>query len=133
MKKDIRILLDGEKVPLLKNKASWNTPLSKLLTFRSDLGNYKKVNNGMNYKDYLRFFLQLKSEKEILYRFMDICEMDVRMTDGNSSFQMDGCIEAVKATANISSGYGYGYQITRSRNYWKEGGKEGALLERKSK
>ena len=71
----------------------------------------------MDYRNYLSFFLQLQPEKQILYRFMDICEMDIRMTEGNSLFQMDGCIEAVKATANVSSGYGPGFQITRTYTY----------------
>lgn len=115
--KDIRILIDGEKVPLFKNKTNWNTPLSQLLTFQSDLGSYKKVSNGMDYGDYLSYFLQLQSEKQLLYRFMDICEMDIRMTAGNDNFQMDGCIEAIKATANVSSGYGHGFQITRTSTY----------------
>lgn len=115
--KDIRILLDGNNVPAVKNKANWNTPLSQLLTFKSHLGTYKTTEEGMNYKDYLSFFLYLKPEKQVLYRFMDICEMDIRKTDGNSYFCMDGCVEAVKATANVSSGYGYGFQITRSYSY----------------
>lgn len=115
--KDIRILLDGNKVPLSKSKGSWNTPLSQLIDFTSHLGNYKVTDEGMSYKDYLNFFLCLKSEKEILYRFMDVCEMDVRMTEGNHFFQMDGCIQAIKATANVSSGYGPGYKITRTFYY----------------
>ena len=69
----------------------------------------------MKYEDYVRYFLNIKAEKELLYRFMDICEMDIRITASNQYFQMDGCIWSVKAKANVSSGYGYGYQI--SRNY----------------
>ena len=48
---------------------------------------------------------------------MDLCEMDIRITEGNQYFQMDGCVSAVKATANISSGYGNGYKITRTYTY----------------
>ena len=115
--KDVRILLDGNKLPLLKNFSTWNTPLSQLFMFSSYLGQYEPSSTGMTYNDYLRFFLTLKSEKEILYRFMDICEMDIRTTRGNEYFQMDGCVGAVKATANISSGYGTGYRITRTYAY----------------
>ena len=115
--KDIRILLDGNKLPLLKTESTWNTSLSQLLLFTSCLDQYKKSEEGMIYEDYLRFFLSLKSEKELLYRFMDICEMDIRITEGNEFFQMDGCVSAVKAKANISSGYGNGYQITRTYSY----------------
>ena len=115
--KDVRILLDGNKLPLLKTFATWNTPLSRLFMFSSYLGQYEPSSTGMTYNDYLRFFLTLKSEEEILYRFMDICEMDIRATDGNQFFQMDGCISAIEATANISSGYGNGYKITRLFTY----------------
>lgn len=115
--KDVRILLDGNKLPLLKNYDTWNTPLSQLFMFSSCLDQYESGDSGMTYNDYLRFLLSLKSEKQTLYRFMDLCEMDIRATKGNEYFQMDGCVAAVKATANISSGYGNGYKITRTYTY----------------
>lgn len=115
--KDVRILLDGNKLPLLKSSTTWNTPLSQLLMFTSCLDQYDVSSEGMSYEDYLRFFLSLKSEEEILYRFMDICEMDIRVTEGNEYFQMDGCISAVKAKVNVSSGYGNGYEISRTYTY----------------
>ena len=115
--KDVRILLDGNKLPLLKTYATWNTPLSQLLVFTSCLEQYEPSSSGMTYNDYLRFLLSLKSEKEVLYRFMDLCEMDIRTTKGNKYFQMDGCVGAVEVTANISSGYGNGYKITRTYTY----------------
>ena len=115
--KDIRILLDGNKLPLLKSESTWNTPLSRLFMFTSYLNDYKVENEGLCYEDYLKFFLSLESEKELLYRFMDLCEMDIRITEGNEYFQMDGCIGAVKAKVNVSSGYGDGYVITRTFQY----------------
>lgn len=115
--KDVRILLDGNKLPLLKSESTWNTPLSNLFIFTSNLDDYKVEKEGFCYEDYLKFFLSLKSEKELLYRFMDLCEMDIRITEGNEYFQMDGCIGAVKAKVNVSSGYGDGYEITRTYQY----------------
>lgn len=115
--KDVRILLDGNKLPLLKTFATWNTPLSQLFMFASYLDRYEESSTGMTYRDYLHFLLSIKEEKVLLYRFMDLCEMDIRITEGNQYFQMDGCISAVKATANISSGYGNGYRITRTYAY----------------
>lgn len=115
--KDIRILLDGNKVPVLKTEETWNTPLSKLVSFSSCLNEYKVIEEGICYEDYLRFFLYKQPEKELLRRFMDICEMDIRVTEGNEYFQMDGCVSGVKAKANVSSGYGNGYEITRTYRY----------------
>ena len=115
--KDIRILLEGHKLPLLKSDSTWNTPLSQLLMFTSCLHQYEILQEGVTYEDYLKFFLSLRSEKELISRFMDICEMDIRETKGNEYFRMDGCIQAVKAKANVSSGYGNGYVITRTYAY----------------
>lgn len=115
--KDVKILLDGNKLPIMKTKESWNTPLSDLLLFTSLLNRYEINNEGVFYEDYLRFFLSQQSEKELLHRFMDLCEMDIRITPGNEYFQMDGCISAVKAKVNVSSGYENGYEITRTFAY----------------
>ena len=101
----------------MKNDSNWNTPLSQLFAFTSHLGDYPISSEGLEYEDYLRYFLTVKGETEVLSRFMDICEMDIRNTPSNGYFQMDSCIAALKAKANVSSGYGYGYQITREYAY----------------
>lgn len=115
--KDMRILLEGHKLPLLKSENTWNTPLSQLFMFASCLDQYEVLQEGVTYEDYLKFLLSLQSEKELLNRFMDICEMDIRITEGNKYFRMDGCVQAVKAKANVSSGYGNGYEIIRTYTY----------------
>ena len=115
--KDVRILMDGNSLPLIKNRDTWNTPLYQLFAFTSYLGDYVVTDNGMNYEDYVRYFLSIKTEKDLLYRFMDLCEMDIRITDSNQYFQMDGCLWNVKAKVNVSSGYGYVYKISRTYCY----------------
>ena len=115
--KDVKILMDGHKLPMLKTENSWNTPLSDLVFFTSTLDHYKIPKEGVSYEDYLRFFLSLKSEKQLLKHFMDICEMDIRITQGNEYFQMDGCVNAIKAKANVSSINGNGYEIIRTYSY----------------
>lgn len=115
--KDVRILMDGNPLPLIKNQGNWNTPLSQLFSFTSHLGDYSVSHAGMKYEDYVRYFLNIKTETDLLYRFMDICEMDIRITESNKYFQMDGCLYSVKAKANVSSGYGYSYGISRNFCY----------------
>ena len=51
--KDVRILLRGDKIPLVKSEESWNTPFSQLLTYRSHLDSYRSSADGMSYQDYL--------------------------------------------------------------------------------
>lgn len=115
--KDIRILLAGNRVPLFKDDSSWNTPLLHLVNYTAHLDEYTSSGQGLSYRDYLQIFLYMQKEETILERFMDICEMDIRLTPGNGYFQMDGCIALVEAKANVSSKYGYSYDITRSFSY----------------
>lgn len=115
--KDMRMLFDGERVPLMKTADSWNTPYSHLLTFRGHLGEYRSSGEGMSYKDYLSAFLYMQGEKTSAKRLMDVMESDIRMTPGNKGFRMDGCVDAMTAEATVSSRYGYRYQITRAYQY----------------
>ncbi len=115
--KDLRMLFDGERVPFMKEDGSWNTPYHQLLTFRGHLGEYPKGGEGMSYQDYLGAFLFLQSEDTTVLRLMDVMEADIRMTPGNKGFRMDGCIDAMTAEAEVTSGYGFQYQIKRACRY----------------
>ena len=115
--KDIRILLDGKQVAATKSDSTWNTPLSQLLSFTSHLGEYKCVENGMAYQDYLKFFLWTTNEQKLLSRFMDICEMDIRTITQNPYFSLDQCITVFHASSYFISGYGGDYEITRTGYY----------------
>lgn len=114
---DLRILLDGNKISVLKNTENWNTPFSQLLSFTSHLDEYKSDKQGMGYEDYLKLFLYMKNDEEILMKFMDLCEMDIQYSTGNGLFHMDECITELKARSSVSSGYGEGYSISRSWYY----------------
>lgn len=114
---DLRILFDGKKVPIIKTAESWNTPYSQLLTFRNHLGDYHGGQEGMTYQEYLEAFLYLQPIERTSERLMDVMESDIRMTPGNGSFRMDGCVDAMTAEAYVESGYGYSYQIKRAYQY----------------
>lgn len=63
--KDLRMLFDGEKVPIIKDSGSWNTPFSQLLTFRGHLSEYPRGQKGLGYGDYLQAFLFLESQEKV--------------------------------------------------------------------
>ncbi|WP_455616381.1 DUF5702 domain-containing protein [Eisenbergiella sp.] len=115
--KDLRMLFDGEKVPIIKDSGSWNTPFSQLLTFRGHLSEYPRGQTGLGYGDYLQAFLFLESQEKVTERLMDVMEADIRQTKGNSCFRIDGCMDAMTAEASVSSGYGYQYSIKRAYRY----------------
>ena len=115
--KDLRMLFDGEKVPLVKSAESWNTPYRHLLTFRGHLSEYRRGQEGWSWQNYLEAFLYLQPEEQTIIRLMDVMEADIRMTPGNGRFRMDGCMDAMTAEAEVSGGYGYHYRIRRAYRY----------------
>ncbi len=114
---DLRIIFDGKGVAEVKDDASWNVPLSELLTFTSSLDSYHAVDGGKTYYDYLTQYLFFKNEKTLRMRLMDIMEMDICMTSGNLYFRIDNCIYQMKANVNVTSQYGYGFSIERDYSY----------------
>ena len=50
-------------------------------------------------------------------RMMDIMEMDIRQTNGNSEFMMDHCLDCFCAEIEIGTTYGYEAKIERVYGY----------------
>lgn len=115
--KDIRILYDGHSLGAVKTDEDWNTPLSQMIDFKLHLSEYRIPLGSISYKDYLYGFILLESREDQNMRLMDVMEMDVRNTAGNGHFRMDSLIYQLIATVNVSSKYGYGYEITRMYSY----------------
>lgn len=116
--KDLRILFDGNKLSPVKTSADWNTSLLELLSFKSNLSNYHPPSNGyMDYRMYLIGFLAIEQDKTKSMRLMDVMEMDIRLTEGNSMFRMDNQIYQLSVKANVSGKYGYGCSIKRYYSY----------------
>ncbi len=116
---DIRVLLSGGKVPLLKMKGDWNFAIEHIGNFREHLGNGKSSENGLSYEDYLQIFLYFQNGVQKVYRCMDVIELNLRKTAGNRQFIMDGCLDFMEAEVNVTSRFGYAFKIKRSYGYEK--------------
>lgn len=120
---DVKALLSGERVPLLKSADSWNLGLQGALEAddftkpQAESGDSDSVNKGLCYQDYLRILLCMVDKNILTKRAMNLVEADVRLTPGNAGFRLDGCIVGVKSTIHIYSGYGQDFFITRKRYY----------------
>ena len=115
--KELRMLFDGNKLPIIKHSGNWNTPLYQLIGFRMYLDNYKASGGELGYEEYLIGFLTIENLDKMTLRLMDIMEMDIRLTPGNSAFRMDGQIYQATAEVNMSSNYGYGCNVKRFSTY----------------
>ncbi len=113
---DTKLILAGGAVPLMKTKADWHYDLDSILK-SVDMELRKENSRGMSYTDYLHVLLYLTDGEKLTLRFMDLMEMDIRMTEGNEAFRMDACIGSIEAEVRIQSGYGYQYMIQREKSY----------------
>lgn len=113
---DVEVLLEGGRVPLMKTAETWYYSLANALTgfqFVTDA----KAAAGLSYEDYLRILLMLEKENVLTARSMNLVEANIRRTPGNQNFRLDGCYVKTEASMQVSSAYGYCYEITRQKEY----------------
>lgn len=111
---DVKVLLSGGRIPFIKTKESWHTDLESI--WQGQI-NAEGNQQGQSYEDYLRLFLYLTDSTTATYRFMDLCEMDIRMTPGNERFRIDACANWMELSMDVVSRYGYRYEATRELYY----------------
>ncbi|WP_461810742.1 DUF5702 domain-containing protein [Faecalimonas sp.] len=113
---EVRALLEGEKVELLKNQENWKLQLSSLLKLGKEEINVQKSESGLSYREYLRMLLFLQKQEEITMRSLDVIEMNIRQKRGEF-FRVDSCVSKLeiksictireKITYRFSTLYGY--------------------------
>lgn len=102
---DVRVLLDGGKVPLAKSASSWSLTLENLsnLTEILQSGGSGK-SEGLSYEDYLRILLNMGTLANQKMRALDLIQAEMRAEDGMASFQVQNCIVAVATSATYQCG-----------------------------
>lgn len=114
--KDVKTLLSGRKVPLIKTDADWSTDVSDI-TSPGGVSAGQGSEHGLTYRDYLQIFLFMENETEKTRRFLDICEMDLRLTPGNEAFRIDWCLDAFCVQADYGSGFGFSCSTEKTASY----------------
>lgn len=117
---DVRGLLKGEKVPLLKTDADWNFSIGQIQNFKENIKSTRTGEKGLSYNEYLQILLYFQNKKEKVFRCMDVIELNLRKTAGNIHFLMDGCMEYLEAEITaVSSFNNISYKIKRDFGYEK--------------
>lgn len=117
---DVKCLLNGGKVPLIKEKGEWNLTFSSLLdvnSWRKDYGYGSKKATALSYTDYLAILLGCMDKEEKTLRSMDIVELDIRKTAGNKDFRLDQCIDSMLVSFGFTDQYRHNYVFTRYMRY----------------
>ena len=99
---DVRALLAGKKISLLKNKENWTLELESL----SELSNVDRMAKecvfGIYYEDYLGILLLLEKEENLAMYAMNLQEATIRKNTGNPLFSIDTLITRAKGTVKYS-------------------------------
>lgn len=108
---DLRVLLSGGEIPLVKTDASWQLSVEKLPGFlkaaaagvseaavagMGDTSSGEKDGAaGLDYGQYLKILLAAKKTSQLISGFMDMVEHTMREAAGKPAFRMDCCVSAV--------------------------------------
>lgn len=94
---DLRALLAGESVPLIKGKEDWKLSLDEIFHF---VDNSEKISDsggksGLSYGGYLKGFLLLQESEQRNERIMDLIQYN--LSEEQEGFQMNRCAVSVEA------------------------------------
>lgn len=113
---EVRQLLDGKELAVIKDTADWQVPLSGLLPLLNDPGRYdaqSKKQEGYGYETCLRIFLMLESAETLSMRALDVVEGEIRCLPGGGNIHLDHCIDGLTAQVWMGEVYlerNYGYE-----------------------
>lgn len=97
---EVRQLLQGKEVALLKDENNWQVPLSGVLLLLQDAGRYdeqKTEQKGLSYDLFLRMVLTFYPEERLAMGGLDVIEGELRQTEGCEKIHVDHCIEKLTA------------------------------------
>lgn len=115
---DVRQLMAGGKVPLVKNSASWQLALSDIGQIFSLLQDGQAKNtSGLDYNDYLQILLFTSSRNSLTFRCMDMIEQNIRLKPGKENFRIDSCMECLEMETGFLSPSGNRWTAIRSYGY----------------
>lgn len=114
---DVRGLLSGKSVPLVKSASTWQVGFEQLPTAISNPDACTKSSGNTDYKDYLALLLPAVSEDEKTMRCMDVIELTMRGLPGKEGFSMDCAVDSLEIMMTIESEREKTLEIIERRSY----------------
>lgn len=100
---DLRALLRGDKIALIKSDRQWTTNTKNLLESLKDEAKAINCENGLTYKQYIKQFVITMGNQKLAYRMMDVMEQNVRAVPGNEAVRMDDMVCRIKSVEQYSA------------------------------
>lgn len=99
---DLRCLLAGGKVPLIKDSTQWKSDLFHIQEAVLQ-STYAETEKGMDYKEYLQMLLYTTGERQLTYRAMNVVERNIRLFSPNEAMRMDAMVSTIRVQAVYSA------------------------------
>ena len=93
---DVRQLLNGEKVPIVKSSENWNSSIKNIGTFEDG----RKNNTGLTYTQYLQTMIMIQKTKDTVFRTMDLVQVNMQKRY-NKDFLISECFGMCEVEANL--------------------------------
>lgn len=88
---DVRDLLKGKKVPLIKDESTWTLDLGSVTSLAQNLTSKNDGSSGFDYQYYLKLLLAAQSEMALRFRTMDLIQLNI-CKNYNPTFRMNNCV-----------------------------------------
>jgi hypothetical protein len=92
---DVRALLIGKKIPLVKSQELWTISLENITDLSRGWWVAKESAQGVDYKGYLGILLLFQTDKNLAYRAMDVQELTLQKN--GDVCRMDALVVYAKA------------------------------------
>lgn len=92
---DVRDLLKGKKVPLVKNSNQWNLSIKNLLNFSAGTSSKNDGTSGLTYSRYLQMLLATQNQISLRYRTLDLIQMDI-CEQYHEDFRISKCVTGIE-------------------------------------
>lgn len=99
---DVKVLLAGEKVALLKTASNWKVSLENIGQLSSMDAKQMGDENGVSYQNYMQMLLLVADKEKVAMRALDLIELQMQ-GETDTDLKMDHCVYAVEASVDCTT------------------------------
>lgn len=100
---DVKALLQGETVPVMKDKNTWQLSLNGIQNIATEAGNGCEIEQGLDYEAYLMLMLASMPDSELkYYRMLDIMQLNIQADI--PGFKLENCVYEFQLQSEITEG-----------------------------
>lgn len=100
---DVRTLLSGERISLLKNDEEWTTDVGEIIESFQKTAKAKNCKNGLCYQDYLKQMLFFMGKQKLAYRMLNVMEQNLRQRENYQNYRIDGTLTKLQYQINYKA------------------------------